>query len=293
MRVVTPTIALALLAACRAVPESGETVPRTGWIPVGDSFLHFEGRGRGPVLVFLHGGQTDARMWAPQVAAFPDYRVITFDARGFGLSGDVAQAYAAHDDLRALVESLHLPPLTLVGLSLGGRVAIDYALDHPENVERLVLAAPGVTGWDWSGEDHAFFDEIAAAAEEGDEERAVELWLDCPYMAPALEREASAALVRRLARDNARAWSIPPVEVRRRPPALECLRELTMPTLLIVGDRDVPDILRIADRLERELPDVRRVDIAGVGHMVNLEAPERFNAALRDFLEETGGRSVR
>ena len=262
-----------------------------GRVEVGDSFLHFDQTGEGPAIVFVHGGQMDSRMWDEQVRSFSkDHRVLRFDVRGYGRSGGIKNAYASHDDLDTFVETLGLPAFTLVGLSLGGRIAIDYALDHADRLNALVLVAPGLTGWEWSGPDHAFFDDIVTAAQAGNTARAVELWLECPYMTPAMELAHLAPRLRQLATDNERAWTIPPIEVRRTPPAVTELDRLTVPTLLVVGDRDVPDILRIADRLERDCPKLRRVDFIGVGHLPNLEQPERFDTELRDFLEQVAVR---
>ena len=280
---------LVLAAGCRG-PHSG---PQRRTLTVGDAQLYLERSGTGPALVFLHGGQMDARLWDDQVRRFAArYTVVRYDIRGYGRSSDVLGPYASHEDLERVLNALDLERVVLVGHSLGGRIAIDYALDHPERVAGLVLVAPGVTGWDWSGPDHAFFEDILAAAEAGDSAGAVELWLASPYMAPAMESPTLAARLRQLCRANERAWRMPDVERRREPPAVNQLEALTMPTLLVVGSRDVPDILRIADLLESTLPDVERVDLTGVGHVPNLEAAERFDRELTEFLAERRGRNV-
>ena len=284
------TLVTAALLACAAC-AAGRAAPPTvqDRLPVGDSFLHHESAGAGRPLVFLHGGQMDSRMWDDTFAAFArSTRVVRYDVRGYGRSGPVAAPYASHEDLHALLEALELDGVVLVGSSLGGRIAIDYALDHPERVAGLVLAAPGVTGWDWSGPDHAFFEPIAAAAAASDTERAVELWLASPYMSPAMERADLAPRLRELARANERAWTLPPVEHRREPPAVSELARLHVPTLLLIGGRDVPDLLRIADHLETELPRMRRVDLPDVGHLPSLEARAVFEAELQRFLRDLG-----
>src|SRR5256885_9246878 len=126
-----------------------------GFVAVPGARLYYESIGAGPVVVLLHGGNLDLRMWDPQLTELRRLlRFIRYDARGFGRSTPADTAFRADADLSVLLKHLAVHRASLVGLSLGGRIAIDFALDHPKMVDKLVLAGPGLSGWkDWSTED--------------------------------------------------------------------------------------------------------------------------------------------
>ena len=135
--------------------------------------------------------------------------------------------------------------------------------------------------------------EIIEAARDSGLAYATELWLKNPYMSPAMEQPALREKLHRLALDNARNWLVNPlVERPLKPPAIERLHDVSVPTLVIVGDRDVPRMQGIADTLSRVIPHAERTVIHGAGHIVNMEQPVEFNRAVADFLRrirERGG----
>jgi pimeloyl-ACP methyl ester carboxylesterase len=101
-----------------------------------------------------------------------------------------------------------------------------------------------------------------------------------------MENPALAKRLRQLAQDNARCWLVNPILGRElNPPAAKRLAEIHVPTLVIIGQRDVPDIQAIGKLLEKDVPHARKVMIAGAGHMVNMERPQEFNQVVRSFLE--------
>jgi pimeloyl-ACP methyl ester carboxylesterase len=185
-----------------------------------------------------------------------------------------------------------VPKAHLVGLSLGGRIAIDFALEYPDRVASLTAVGPGLSGFAWSldGRDRQIA--ILRALQDYDAARAVELWLKDPIMAPAMENPMVAERVRKLARENARCWLINPLLGRGiDPPSVGRLGAIKVPTLVIVGDRDVPDIQAIVKTLEEKIPHARKVIVRGAGHMVNMEKPEEFNAAVLEFLKQIRSQS--
>jgi pimeloyl-ACP methyl ester carboxylesterase len=225
-------------------------------------------------------------MWDDQFRAFArHFRVIRYDVRGYGKSELPTRPYSEVKDLLGLLDFLHVEKAHLVGLSLGGRIAIDFTLQHPSRVKSLVAVAPGLSGYEWPPESEQKVWEIIAAFRDEGPARGVELWLKDPYLAPAMENPALAARLRRLARDNARSWLANPV-LRRSlsPPAAKRLREIRVPTLVVVGSRDVPDIQSIVRLLEKGVPHSRKVVISGAGHLVNMEKPEEFNRVVLGFL---------
>src|SRR5881628_1352773 len=184
----------ALLACCALLPD-------TGFVPVPGGRLYYESFGSGPTVVLLHGGNLDRRMWDEQVTVLaPHFRVIRYDARGFGRSGPADTAFQAHADLYALLRRLAVRRASLVGLSLGGRIAVDFTLDHPEMVYKLVLAGSGLSGWrDWSAEDSTWLIAARQAARSGDSVGMAMAWLTSDYMRPAMGEPVLAKRLRAIA----------------------------------------------------------------------------------------------
>ncbi|MDO8632514.1 MAG: alpha/beta fold hydrolase, partial [Phycisphaerales bacterium] len=138
------------LLACGCA-SSGRTHDDVGYLNAPSGKLYYEAAGDGPPVVLIHGGQMDLRIWDEQVALLsPNHRVIRYDVRGYGRSPAPQKVYANHEDLAAVLDQLGLHRATLVGLSLGGGIAIDFAISYPDRVEKLVAVAPGLSGFDWS-----------------------------------------------------------------------------------------------------------------------------------------------
>ena len=143
------TLATLVLCGCDGPPAPATragaiTSLDTGRVAVAGGALYYEAAGSGALVILLHGGNLDRRMWDTQFALLRQYyRVVRYDARGFGRSSTADHPFAAHDDLAALVCARRLPRVTLVGLSMGGRIALDFALAHPERVDRLSWRPPG------------------------------------------------------------------------------------------------------------------------------------------------------
>jgi pimeloyl-ACP methyl ester carboxylesterase len=240
--------------------------------------------------VLLHGGNLDRRMWDAQLQVLAArFRVIRYDARGFGRSAPADTAFQAHTDLYALLQHLAVHHASLVGSSLGGRIAIDFALEHPEMVDRLVLAGPGLSGWrDWSAEDTTWLIAARRAGHAGDSIGMAMAWLTSAYMRAAMEQRPLAKRLRSIAADNATSWMglfrHGDLEREAAPPALGRVPSIRVSTLLLVGDRDSPVIRRIVDTLASSIPGSAVVVIHGAGHMVNMERSADFNRAVLDFL---------
>ncbi len=270
----------------------GESALDTGRVMVPGSSLFYESAGKGSVVILLHGGNLDRRMWDAEFSALQrTHRVIRYDARGFGRSGPADTAFAAHEDLLALMDALRIPRASLVGLSLGGRISIDFALAHPERVERLVLAAPGISGGTWADDgDTLWLSEARAAAQRGDSVAVARAWLGSAYIRTALRDSALARRVRGWAMDQLPFWGgivrHQNLDVEAASPAAGRLAELRAPILLIVGTDDTAFIQDVARAIQSQAPNVRRVDLRGAGHMVNIEAPEPFLREISAFLRQ-------
>ncbi len=127
---VGPSVAAAQSATNQSAAQSQV---QSGFAEINGGKIYYEVAGSGHPLVLIHGGQMDRRMWDEQFDLFSkSYRVIRYDVRGFGKSPASTNVYADEEDLAALLKYLQVDKAYIVGLSLGGRIAIDFALTHPD-----------------------------------------------------------------------------------------------------------------------------------------------------------------
>jgi pimeloyl-ACP methyl ester carboxylesterase len=250
------------------------------------SGLYYEVSGSGDPVVLIHAFSVDRRMWAPQIAALERrFRVIRYDLRGHGNSAAPSEPYSPHDDLRSVLDTVGVGRATLVGLSAGSTLAIDFAIAYPDRVRKLVLASPGLNGHVPSPP-LTWTQPVFQAAGRGDTEDAAKLWAATPIM--ALHNDpAAAAIVKALVMSNLRLWTFRTNPARPlTPTAIARLAEVRSPTLVVLGDKDLPHIKEIAGLLARGVAGARLVTIPGAGHIINLDAPDAFNKALAAFLAE-------
>lgn len=267
-----------------------EAGARSGMAVVNGASLYYETAGDGDPLILIHAGIADCRMWDPQFQVFAErYRVIRYDARGYGRSDLPPGPFAGEEDLLGLLRALGVGPAHLVGLSMGGATAIDFTLQHPEMVTKLVVAASGVSGFaGWSEEMKRFFDAEEAAERRGDLDEVVELnlrvWVDGTGQEPHRVPPSVRRQVREMYRASAsRSWS--ETQSRRLdPPAIGRLAEIQVPTLVVTGELDVPEMASIANLLLGGIAGARKVTVPGAAHMLTMEQPEIFNQLVLEFL---------
>jgi pimeloyl-ACP methyl ester carboxylesterase len=261
--------------------------PHSGFAPVNGGALYYEVAGTGSPVVLIPGFTLDTRMWDDQMEAFARrHRVIRYDLRGAGKSPPPSGPYRQYEDLAALLRHLAIERAHLVGLSLGGATAIDFALASPAMTLSLVLVASSVGGYPFPQKLSAWLTEINAAAERGDISAAKEAWLSSALFESARRLPAAAAALDRIMADYS-GWHFRnknPVE-RLTPPANDRLESISAPTLVIVGEFDLPFYtLPLADALAARIPGARKVVIRDAGHMTNMESPAYFNEIVLDFI---------
>lgn len=225
----------------------------------------------------------------PFVAA--GFQVVRCDLRGFGESELRPGPLSNVDDVRTLLDRLGAERAALVGASHGGRIALELALSCPGRVESLVLVGAGLRDSAWSEEIRAFGDEEEALLDAGDVEAATELnlrtWVDGPSRRPDEVdpdvREAVREMQRRAFEVQLAVPDAGP-DAPFDPPASTRLGEVRCRTLVVVGELDQPDILRIADQLAAGIPGARKAAIPGAAHVPSMEKPEAFNELLLGFL---------
>jgi|SRR5579862_425172 len=258
----------------------------SGRFPVNNGELFFECAGDGETIVLIHGFGLDSRMWDPQFEAFRStFQVIRYDLRGFGRSSrPPAAPYSHEEDLNALLSNLGGAPVHLVGLSMGGRMALRFAAAYPPSIRSLVLADPALDGQSWSTDWQTRWSGMCSAARAGQLADAKRQWLEHPLFDSSRTNPTTTAHLTRMV-DDYSGWHWHNKDLARVPsPALaERLGEIRTRTLVITGEHDIPDFQAVGNLLAEKLPDVQRVIIKGSGHMVNLEAPRDFNAALLKF----------
>ena len=243
-----------------------------------------EVRGEPPALALLHGFGGDRHGWDAVTAALPPaLGLLRYDQRGFGESAQAESIAFSHaEDLLALLDARGIKRIALAGLSQGGAIAAHFALEHPERVDKLILVAPALMGWEWSDEWRGHWRAMVRAARSGDMDGARALWWQHPLFATCRSGDAGAMLRCEIERFAGCQWIADPQHPVL--PDVERLHELAMPVLLLTGGRDMPDFQLIASLLEASAPDLRRVDFADAGHMLPLERPADVAREIAAFL---------
>ncbi len=263
----------------------------TGSVDVPGGSLYFEAAGEGPAVTMIHPGLWDSRTWDPQVPVLVDaaFRVIRYDVRGYGRSSRLTgEPYSHVRDLEALLDVLEVPLTILVGCSMGGAIAIDFTLEHPDRVAALVVAASGLGGFEALEEEEDWWEArnapIEAAIEAGDLERAEDLRLE--IWAPLGTDDAAGRQIRQIAFDNIHELTMDESgEEELDPPAALRLGEIDVPTLVMIAEHDPPYMRRTGDLIARGVLDAQRIVIDGADHVVNLRRPLEFDGALLAFLD--------
>lgn len=262
-----------------------------GIAAVNGTSLYYEQAGQGRTVVLIHGFSLDCRMWDDQFEPFArDYHVIRYDLRGFGRSAPATEdPFDPVQDLKALLEFLNVDRATVVGLSLGGSVAIDFALACPAATDALVVADSGLAGYAWP-RGRPLTGPAELAATEGIE-AAKRLWLSSDLFVPAFEQAGVSARMSDYVADySGWHWLNNNPAIVSEPPAIERLESIKCPVLVIVGQRDTQDFHEISNLLVERVRGASACEIAGVGHMSNLEDPATFNAAILKFLDHLDAR---
>jgi 3-oxoadipate enol-lactonase len=259
-------------------------------VRVNGAELYYEVGGEGQPLVLLHDGLLDRRVWDDQFVAFARlYRTIRYDRRGYGKSSAPDRPFSDVSDLHRLLRRLGTDKAYLLGISNGGKVALEFALEHPGMVAALVLVGPSLGGYRPSEEKQRRVSEILLGARERGAEAVVEAWMEDPFYPPAKDKPAAREKVRRIARENLpRLLSAPGLREEPYPSTMENLSRIVAPTLILVGERDDWDNREIASILASRLPRAQKKVFAGCSHLVNLERPEEFYSVVVDFLGERG-----
>jgi pimeloyl-ACP methyl ester carboxylesterase len=261
---------------------------------------YFEDVGTGEPIVLLHAAVADSRQWDDQLPAFTQrYRVIRYDMQGFGQTAAAQEPVSRADELLDLLQRRSVSRAHLVGVSNGGATALDFAVAYPERVGALVLVASGMSGLrleDLGGDASLFeWDEAQETREQeavaaGDFARAAEVsmetWLGGFGRSVSAVPPAIVARVRGMTELALRRADGRKPTPQLSPGAARRLDSVSAPTLLVVGEYDLPDVRAMVDFLQRGISSAQRVDLPNAAHWLNMECPDRFNAVVLEFLSQ-------
>lgn len=226
-------------------------------------------------------------MWDRQVAGLADrFRCIAPDRRGWGRSSGAADLAREPADLVAILDHLGITRTALCAASQAGRVALRFALAHPERLSALILQGTALDGLPEPESDPGFVPvaEYAHHVQSGNMDEFRRRWLAHPFMSlPAertdLQREVAMMVAESPLPDlHGHVVSGAPVDVTGR------LEEIRVPTLILTGNGETPHRRRIAALLVEKIPGARHMEVRGGGHLVNMVAPDDYNRALGEFL---------
>jgi pimeloyl-ACP methyl ester carboxylesterase len=269
----------------------------SGFVTVDAARIYYETAGKGTPFVMIHAGVADRRQWNNEFEFFAqDYQVVRYDLRGYGKSEPVEGEFRHLDDLVSVLNALDLhAPLIIMGCSMGGGLAMDFALTYPSRVKALIMVGSAPSGLELDVPVLAKFAEAEKAYESGDLDLVAELetqiWFDGRDRTPEQVDQAMRKLAYEMNRNalNLEARNLgkrlPNTEV----PAFDRLSELKLPVLIIVGMQDTPYILAAADYMIEKLPLARKATIDDAAHLPNMEHPQQFQNLVREFLEGLSG----
>lgn len=243
--------------------------------------LWYDEAGSGEVVLLVHGGLGDSGLWEPVVPFLAErFRTIRTDLRFFGSSTGPALPWSWQEDTVGVLDELGVERAALVGLSLGGKVALDVALAHPERLWAVVGVAPALGGHDGAPytEEHEARYEAAADSEKLETMREIdfEIW------APLGADERIRRLWLRTPDANPLPDGVEPLEPSG-PPAKERLGELAVPTLVLTAKHDPAGFREIGPLVARAAPKARHVELDS-DHYLTLREPELLARTLLDFL---------
>jgi pimeloyl-ACP methyl ester carboxylesterase len=269
----------------------------------GDIKIYYEDEGPAPPsdrretpVVLIHGHSADLRLWEPQVPALlgDGWRVVRYDVRGHGRSSVPATGYSWEHylaDLRGLLDHLRVERAHLAGISMGGAIALQLALEEPGRVASLALLDSALPGFAYSPQFEDDIERLREAVRADGPRAALERhWLTHPIFDGVRRHPERFAALRRMVLAYPAADYLDEAEYAPpERPAIERLHEVQAPALVIVGELDLPDFRIIADILAENLPRARKLVVPGAGHLPSLEHPEEVNPALLSFLRDVDG----
>ncbi len=277
-----------LLVFCDLSVVIAQTSIQTGIASVNGTELYYEIAGDGHPLILIHGGAVDNRAWDDQFTVFAqNHRVVRYDLRGAGKSGNRDKPFSNSKDLYALLKFLNMDKAYLLGISRGGGFAYDIALEHPEMVDALILVSANLSVHVPAYRE--MFERSTEAGKKSGAAAAAEVWGNDPYQGPM--RESARARVVEILTDNMPRFRYfdghVPVEQRSYSdiPRSQRLAEVQVPTLVISGAHDNIVARANSQNWASGIPNAELVVFPNAAHLVNIDQVDQFNQTVLEFLD--------
>ena len=267
--------------------RAADSKPAGHYLDLEGGRIYYEECGAGQSIVLLHDGLVHSvgwdGEWKPLCAKF---HVIRYDRRGYGRSTPPTAAFDPRADLAALLKHLDTARATIVGCSSGSALAIDFAIAHPEIVERLVLIGAVVHGMPSSAHFTERGKKNSAPIDKGDLRAAAENWSKDRYLIADGHDAARKTLYDVLVQNPQNLKYTGQWELRTRVPAISRLEEIRVPTLLLVGEDDIPDVHAHSGVIQAGIWGSQRETLKDCGHLISLEKPEELAARITNFVQK-------
>jgi pimeloyl-ACP methyl ester carboxylesterase len=266
---------------------------KSGFANIDNAKIYYEMAGKGIPVVMIHAGVADSRQWNNEFTAFAEYyQVIRYDMRGYGKSEPVDGEFSHLSDLVSLLDALEIHgPVVIMGCSMGGGLAMDFALTYPSRAKALIMVGSGPSGLELDVPAPSKFADAEKAFEAGDLDLVAEIetqiWFDGRDRPPDQVNQTMRKLLYEMDR-IALSHEVKQLGKRlpnTQTPAFDRLGGLNIPVLVIVGVHDTPYILAAADYMAEKIPSARKVIIEDAAHLPNMDQPHEFQGIIQDFLQ--------
>ena len=263
---------------------------QTGFLEINGAQIYYEMMCTGNPVVFIHAGVADRRMWDFQFEIFAQhYQVIRYDQRGFGKTTANEKPFSRYKDLLELIQHLDISAVNMIGCSMGGATAINLALEYPEIVNSMVLVGSAIEGYEMTDPGRfAPWNAIKEAYKAGNYQKAAELEADMWLIGINRTKDQVDPAIYELVVEMIHPTFTVEIgpEQPLKPGAITRLAEISIPTLIIAGEKDQPDVFKMATILNNKIKGSSLAIMADTAHLPNLEKPTEFNDLILDFLSE-------
>jgi pimeloyl-ACP methyl ester carboxylesterase len=262
-------------------------IPNGNYLDVGGAKIYFEEEGKGESVVLVHDGLVNSMTWDGEWETLKQkYHVIRYDRRGYGRSDTSSSPFSQIEDLHKLFIHLQIKHATLVGCSSGGGIVIDFSLVYPEMVDRLILIGSVLHGMVVTSQFEERGRKNNAPLKHGDFITAAENWSNDPFTIAPGDSVGKKKLYEALVKYPGNLKYSGNLETRLQIPAVRRLSNIFIPTLILVGEYDMPDVHALEGAIQAGIPGARREIVKGCGHLIPLENSDFLSTRIISFIEK-------